>query len=194
MSGRGNNIHMYTYDYFIKQFQDAKLYSSNQIEAIDDELFSLSPQPGKWCIGEIVEHLNLTAEVYLPSIKKSIDSADDELKFGGEPFQLGFFMKKFYHYVSPEYSGKVPTNKNFQPAKVENLSRNEIQQKFSSIQDEFLHLVRKAQVEQIALDKVTMRNPIIKLLKMDTNAAFAIMEAHQRRHFSQIKDIILSHS
>jgi len=194
MNGKEIKFLMYTYDYYIKQFQDAKLFLSNHIETIDDELFALSPASGKWCIGEIIEHLNLTADIYIPAIQRSIENVKEDMKLGGEPFKLGFLMRRFKHYVSPEYNGKLPTNKNFTPFEVTTSDRNKIQDKFQNTQDEFIQLVRKAQVEQITLDKVRMNNPIIKLLKMDANAAFAIMETHQRRHFSQIKEIISAHS
>ncbi len=178
---------MYTYDYYIRQFQDAKTFIKKLDQKIDNPQFSTSPQTGKWCVGELIQHLNLTAEVYLPVLTKAIEQAPDTLKYGGEPFKLGFFMRRFLDLVKPEAKRKIPTYSKLKPTPLEGMDREQIVQNFLSIQDEILELLKKSQIEHLVLDKLKFKNPEFPLVPMDANAAFAILEAHQRRHFDQMR-------
>jgi hypothetical protein len=177
---------MYTYDYYIRQFQDAKSFIKKIDQETSDEVFLTAPAPDKWCSAELIQHLNLTAEVYLPTLTRCIEHAPDTLKYGGEPFKLGFLMRRFLGMVKPETKRKMPTYGKLKPGPKLDLDRKQIVQSFLAIQDEMIELVRKSQREHLVLDKLKFKNPEIPFLPMDANAAFAILEAHQRRHFDQI--------
>ena len=182
---------MYTYDYYITQFTEAKIFVQNKVQPLSEELFTTSPGPERWCIAEIIMHLNKTAEVYTPIIKEGIDNAPDSKKYNGEPFKIGFLMKKFVHIVGPENQKLTPTIPQFLPVKdTKEFDREKIINEFMEAQNQFIELVSKSKVEHLVLNKLKVRNPIYSAIRMDVNACLAIMEAHQRRHFAQIEELL----
>lgn len=53
-----------------------------------------------------------------------------------------------------------------------------------------LDLLNIAEDEQWDLNEIKGRNPVIKLTKMTLTEFIVYMEAHQRRHFQQIENIL----
>lgn len=182
---------MYTYDYYITQFTEAKIFVQNKVQPLSTELFTISPGPDRWCIAEIMLHLSRTAEVYTPVIKTAIETAPDSKKYYGEPFKIGFLMKKFVHIVSPENQKLTPTLPIFYPTKDgEKFNKEAILKEFTDSQNLLIELVSKSKVEHLVLNKLKVRNPVYNAIRMDVNACLAILEAHQRRHFAQIEALL----
>ena len=182
---------MYTYDYYITQFTEAKIFVQNKVEPLSQDLFTTSPGPEKWCTAEIMMHLSRTSQVYIPVIEAAINEAPDKKKYYGEPFKVGFLMKKFIHIVGPENEKLTPTLPAFVPTKDgDRFDKAHILKEFTDIQNQLIELVSKSKIEHLVLDKLKVKNPIYSIIRMDVNACLAIIEAHQRRHFGQIEALL----
>ncbi|MBD3616481.1 MAG: DinB family protein [Gracilimonas sp.] len=179
----------YTYDYLIQAFQQAKATAENLTSDLDEEVFLRRPAKDKWCIGEILSHLVQTGREYLPQIKKGLNKPDFELKKGADPFIPGFLFRWFIHQVSPENKKKLPTVKSFQPEQTTSIDRHKVLQDFLQLQNEFIIILKKSKLEGLDLGRIKTRNPVIKFVPMSLIACFGITEAHQRRHFEQMRDL-----
>ena len=179
----------YTYNYLITAFEQAKLTAENLISGTDEDVFLKKPTEDKWCMGEILSHLVQTGNEYLPQIKKGLNKSDEDLAKGGEPFTPNFLFRWFIYFVSPEYKKPVPTVKPFEPVSAVNIDKQNVLNDFLKLQDEFIHILKKAKLEQLNLDRIKTRNPIVKFVPMSLTACFAIQEAHQRRHFGQMQEL-----
>lgn len=179
----------YTYDYFLDAFEQAKETATQLTKSVSEDVFLEKPHTDKWCMGEILDHLVQAGNEYLPQIKKGLDKPDDQLAKRGEPFTPNFFLRQFVKIVSPDYKKAVPTVKSFKPKQATDIDQEKVLADFINLQDEFITIMKRAKLEQLNLDRTKTRNPIVKLVPMSLTACFAIQEAHQRRHFEQMREL-----
>lgn len=177
----------YTYDYFLEAFNEAKKTATNLTESVSDEIFRQKPSEDKWCMGEILSHLVQAGNEYLPQIEEALDKPDDKLAKGKEPFTPNFFMRWFIGQVSPENRRKLPTVSSFEPIRSADLNISKTLADFVQLQDNFIHMLKRAKLEGWDLDRIKARNPIIKIVPMSLTACFGVADAHQRRHFEQMR-------
>lgn len=179
----------YTYDYFLTAFEQAKNTASELTESVSENVYLKKPTEDKWCMGEILSHLVQAGNEYLPQIQKGLSKPNDQLEIGGEPFTPNYFFRWFIKIVSPEYKREVPTVKPFEPKQADKIDKEMVLADFITLQDELISLLKRCKLEQLNLDRIKTRNPIVKLVPMSLTACFAIQEAHQRRHFAQMRDL-----
>ena len=179
----------YTYDYLLSVFSQAKDTAEELVQSVDEEVFKRKPASDKWCMGEILNHLTQAGNEYLPQIKKGLDKPDEDLPKSSGPFTPNFLIRWFIGQVSPENQRKLPTVDAFRPVQAPEMDKKEILDGFIKIQDEFIHILKKAKLEQLDLDRIKTKNPIVKFVPMSLLACFAIQEAHQRRHFEQMRTL-----
>ncbi len=179
----------YTYDYFLEAFNQAKQTAEKLTESVSQDLFIQKPSENKWSMGEILSHLVQAGNEYLPQIEKALNKSDDKLAKGSPPFTPNFVFRWFIGQVSPENLRKLPTVSSFEPIPSQELDPNSVLTDFLKLQDEFIHIIKRAKLEGLDLDHIKTWNPIVKIIPMSLTACFGVQEAHQRRHFEQIRDL-----
>lgn len=179
----------YTYDYFLKAFEDAKATATSLITLTDDQILKLKPDENSWSMIEILNHLVQAGNEYNPQIKKALDKNDDKLAKGRDPFTPGFIFQWFIRQVSPENHRKLPTVPSFEPSEVSVMEVEKTLSDFLKLQDSFIHTVKRAKLEGLDLNRIKARNPIINIIPMSLTACFGVAEAHQRRHFEQMREL-----
>lgn len=179
----------YTYDYFLKAFEDAKTTASSLIISTDAQILNQKPNEDSWSMVEILNHLVQAGNEYLPQIKKALEKKDDRLAKGSGPFSPGIVFRWFIGQVSPENPRKLPTVPSFKPEEVSDLDSNKTLLDFIKLQDAFIHITKKAKLEALDLDRIKARNPLLKIIPMSLTACFGVAEAHQRRHFEQMRKL-----
>lgn len=181
---------MYSNQFFKQSFGSAKTTLTEILKDVDDDLFVSLPTNGGWCIGEVVSHINKTTDLYLRQMEGGINRPVDTLPKGTASYSLPWHMRKFVKVVSPEYRPRVRTFPVFFPEKKADMDRALLIDHFNKNMDRFIAIVEKAESEDLNLDKIKVRNPVVRMLKMSLSASLAIHEAHTRRHFEQIKQLI----
>ncbi len=181
---------MYTNEYYTEAFTSAKQTLNKFSDEIDHEVFNSSPAENKWSIGEIIDHLITVDSDYLGVIEPKIQGDTAHLPKGSGPFKHPFYIRWFIKIVSPEYGRPIPTISQFEPQTSGNLDKETLIQKLQDIQDRYLAIIEKAQKENLDLGKIKVSNPAYSFLKMSVSACLAVNEAHQRRHFQQIENIL----
>ncbi len=185
----------YTYDYFLKAFDEAKVTATNMVSETDNQMLTKKPDKESWSMIEILNHLVQAGNEYLPQIKKALDKDDAKLTKGSEPFTPGIFFRWFIGQVSPENPRKLPTVSSFKPVNISKLDIENTLTDFLALQDAFIHILKRAKLEGLDLNRIKAKNPIIKIIPMSLTACFGVADAHQRRHFDQmriLKDTFLS--
>ncbi|MGB0345832.1 MAG: DinB family protein [Balneolaceae bacterium] len=181
---------MYTNKNFIEGFQKAKDDLEDILRTVDDDLFVSQPVDGGWGIGEVVSHINKVTDLYLNQMEPGLNQPMDKLSKGSGPYSLPWTMRQFVKVVSPDYKPKIGTFPVFYPDKKIDLDRNKLVSRFNNNMDRFISVAQKAEDEDLNLDKIKVRNPVVKFLKMSLSACLAIHEAHTQRHLGQIKRLI----
>lgn len=183
---------MYTNEYFRTQFSSNTETLSSLLRDVDQTLINTVPAPEKWCMGEIVDHLLITGGRYAEVLEIKLNEPPDTLKKGSGPYSHPFLMRKFINIVSPEYQRAMPTIKPFEPHDHKNFDKDSLLKQFETLNNRFLTMIDLADDHQLDLEKIKVGNPIYPIWKMPVSGCFALNEAHQRRHFGQIKRVLES--
>jgi len=183
---------MYTNDYYLNAFTSAKEKISKLTSELDTHDFNKSPQEGKWSTAEIIDHLITVDSDYLDVLEAKINTDTAHLPKGSGTYKHPFYIRWFIKVVSPEYSRPVPTISQFEPESTGNLDKEVLVQQLLDIQDRYITLIEKADKENLDLGKIKVSNPAYSFLKMSVSACLDVNEAHQRRHFQQIENILNS--
>lgn len=179
----------YTYNYFLKAFEDAKSTADLIISETELRVLKQKPSDDAWSMIEILNHLVQAGNEYLPQINKAFEKDDEKLAKGSEPFSPGLFFRWFIGQVSPENRRKLPTVPSFEPDALSDLNVEKTLLDFLKIQDSFIHNLKRAKLEGLDLDRIKTRNPILKIIPMSLTACFGVADAHQRRHFDQMREL-----
>ncbi len=181
---------MYTNEFYREGFTKAKSTLASLVEDLDAKQFSTRPSAEAWCAGEIVSHLINAGNLYLGVMDARLKNGVNTLAKGMGPYKHPWHLRLFINMVSPQSERKIKTIPPFEPVDVEELDKETLLSAFNELQDHFLELVDIADTNQVDLAKVKVSNPVYAFIKMNLSSCFAIMEAHQRRHFQQIERTI----
>ena len=179
----------YTYNYLIEAFEDAKATASSLIFDSDKQTLKQKSDEASWSMIEILNHLVQAGNEYLSQINTALDKNEDKLSKGTEPFSPSFMFRWFIKQVSPENTRKLPTVPSFEPKELSELDIDQTLSDFIKLQDSYIHILKRAKLEGLDLDHIHARNPILKFVPMSLTACFGVTEAHQRRHFEQMRKL-----
>lgn len=179
----------YTYDYFIDSFTTAKEIATDLSHNTDTDVFFAKPSPGKWSMAEILSHLNQAGNQYFDQIENRLSDKEKSFPSGKEPFTPNAFIRYFIKMVSPENQKPLPTVPSFKPKISQEEQSQKILDDFLTLQDSILGTLNRCKEEKLDLDKIMTWNPIIKIIPMSLTACYGVTEAHQRRHFGQMKSL-----
>lgn len=179
----------YTYDDLITSFTDARERAKELIEDFPADHINTKPEPGKWSALEIMSHLVQTGNEYRRQIQTLFDNSQADMPRGSEPFEPNIFMRWFIRQVSPQNTRALPTVKLFEPLASSKLDKDQVLNDFRELQDHAIKIITKCKEEELDPDRISIRNPIVKLVPMSLTACYGVMSAHQKRHFEQIEKL-----
>jgi len=151
------------------------------VAPLTEDQFNWSPAPGAWSIAQCIDHLNVTARVYLPRLDEGIAEAVRRGLYGEGPFTHDLIGRLFVGTTEPPARIKMKTPASFQPP--QRRSRSEIMAAFRAYQVQFVDRLRQA--SGLDLRRAKVHSPISPWIKMSLNSGFALMAAHERRHLWQ---------
>ena len=142
-----------------------------------------TPGPGEWSIGQCLDHLCVSSEVYLPAISTSLQGSRLAPVAEVTPGWFGrFFIRT---YIEPS----ARTRRARAPKKIVPQAHVEpsVLQRFIRNNDETRALVLRA--GQYDVNRIRFRNPFIPLLRFTVGTGLEILSRHQRRHLLQAERI-----
>ena len=154
--------------------------------ALTDGQFNWQPRPGAWSVAQCIEHLNVTARLYLPSLDEGIADAIRRGQYGEGPFQYNWLGRKFVQ------SQELPVKRKFKAAKVflppPSRPRQESMAAFRAYQVQFIDRLRQA--NGLDLSRARVKSPAVSWLRMPLGSGFALMVTHERRHLWQAGQVV----
>ena len=153
------------------------------VAGLAPERLNWQPSPASWSIGQCLEHLCITGEVYLPPIMAALD---DPPSATVEEITPGWFARWFIKsYIAPS----PQTRKASAPKKIAPSSRVEL-----AVLDRFLRgneatrqLIRKA--ENVDVNRIRFQNPFIPVIRFTVGTGFEIIARHEDRHLLQAERV-----
>jgi hypothetical protein len=172
-------------DAFRVEFERLADDADGLVAGLSDEQFTWRPQPGAWCVAECIEHLNVTARLYLPRLDEGIADAIRRGLYTEGPFHYNLIGRLVVRTMEPPAKFKVKAPQSFRP--LPNRTRQEIMAAFRAYQVQFIDRLRQA--NGLDLARARAASPASSWLRIPLGSAFALMGAHERRHLWQARQV-----
>ncbi|HEV8395231.1 MAG TPA: DinB family protein [Vicinamibacterales bacterium] len=174
---------------FRAQFEVLSADAGALVTPLSDAQFTWSPSPDVWSVGQCIEHLNMTARAYLPSLDEGIASAIRGGVYGSGPFAYNVLGRLMVRSMEPPPFWRFKAPVIFAPpAPQAQRTRSEIMAGFRGYQVQYIDRLRQA--NGVDLGKAKVVSPANRLLHLSLGSGFALQIAHERRHLWQAKQLL----
>lgn len=171
---------------FFEQFEAIQVWADKLKSDLTEEKFNQKPASGGWSVGECLQHINITAEQYIPRIDICINIAREKKLFTDEKFKARFIQNKLISSLEPPYKRKIKTFKAFEPAS--ELEMHATFDSFKKFNDQIINFVNES--NGINLRKAVLVSPVSKLVRLKLGEAYLLLATHTRRHLWQAEQVI----
>jgi len=168
---------------FNSVFDDKK----NKLLNISDEKFNYKISPNKWSIAQIIEHLVISNNLYLPRIKNAMEKKEKSENENTE-FRNSLLGKIIFATMKPESKITFKAPKIFLPSQ-NNLEKS-IVEKYLSQKKEIITAINEA--GSFNISKIKVSSPATKLLRLNLGEILLLTYIHNKRHAIQIENILNS--
>jgi len=167
----------------IAGLNDADRRASALARGLSAAQLNWKPSPHQWSIGQCLDHLLVSSEVYLPPISRALDgrasSPVDEIT----PGLVGrFFIRTFIEPSTQRLRGRAPGK--IRPAKD---VAPDILDRFLRSNDLARALVRRASAYDV--NRIRFVNPFVPLLRFNVATGIEVLWRHQHRHLLQAERV-----
>lgn len=164
----------------------ANIQSAESLTAdLSAEQFNWRPQPGKWSIGQNLDHLNVIYTQDLETIAASIAAARAKGILGNGPFRYGWLSTWFVKSMEPPPKRKFRAPKFYVPSP--DVDRAKTIADYRRNTARLTELIQNADGLDLARAKTPMVMP--KWAKMPLGARLALLTTHDRRHLWQAEQV-----
>ena len=155
------------------------------VKPLTPEQLNWKPAPEKWSVGQCVEHLAISAELYLGPIADALAAPPSGSVDEITPGWFGRWFIRNYIAPSPQ-TKRARAPKQIAPV----LSRVEpaILERFLNGNREMRALVTRAAGYDV--NRVRFKNPFIPLIRFTVGTGFEITSKHEDRHLLQAERVV----
>jgi hypothetical protein len=172
-------------EHFRGQFEQLATEADTLAGPLSKEQFNWHPAPGAWSVAECIDHLNVTARLYLPMLDEGIAEAIRRGLYAPGPFHYNWFNRFVARSMEPPARIRTKAPKAFQPPP--DRPRQDVMAAFRAYQVQFVDRLRQA--NGLDLIRARVRSPIITWWRMPLGTALAFTTAHERRHLWQARRV-----
>ncbi len=166
----------------------AELDTSDQqakelVTGLTPEQLNWQAQPGTWSVGQCLEHLCITNEVYLPAISVSLR---DKPVSPVQDITLGWFARWFItSFIEPS----PKTKRARAPRKIVPGARVEtsVLERFLRSNQAARELIRQA--GDYDVNRIRFKNPLLSVLRFTVGTGLQIVSRHEQRHLLQAERV-----
>ena len=172
-------------DQFRRQFEQISAEGDALVASLSDTQFTWQRTPEVWSVAQCIEHLNVTARLYLPKLDEGIGEAIRRGLYGEGPFKYLWIGRLMVRTTKPPPRLRMRAPKVFHPPPAR--SRHDIMAAFRAYQVQYIDRLRQANGLDLARAKVS--SPAASWIRMSLGSGFELMVAHEQRHLWQAKRI-----
>ena len=175
-------------DAFRVEFERLSMDADRLVAPLSETQFNWQPAPGAWSVAECLEHLNVTARLYLPRLDEGIADAIRRGLYADGPFAYNWIGRLAVRTMEPPARLRLRAPATFQPAP--RRARHEIMAAFRAYQVQYIDRLRQA--NGLDLTRARVSSPASKWIRLPLGSGFALMAAHERRHLWQARRVTSS--
>lgn len=167
----------------ISELHDADQRMKSLADTLTLEQLNWQANPNSWSIGQCIEHLWRTNEVYLPPIAKALE---DKIPNVAKEITPGWPSRWFIsNIIEPSPNGRRTSA----PKKIVPTSHvdSEILNHFLQSNQTLRDLIARASAYDV--NRIRFKNPFIAGLRFTIGTGFLIICSHQRRHLLQMERV-----
>jgi DinB superfamily len=169
-----------------RQFGATKQEGADLTRDLTDEQINWQPGPGRWSIGQCLEHLAVSSDAALPAIDHAIAHARERGWHADGPVHYGWFTRWMIASMEPPPRRRMKTFRIFDPPH-ETLTRVQALDALNASRDRLLERVRQAQ--GLSLKRPIVVSPVTRLFRLPLGGYLAFLAAHDRRHLWQARQV-----
>jgi hypothetical protein len=153
--------------------------------SLSESQFNWKPSAEVWSVGECINHLIVTNELYLVKIEKLITlvTENTETDF---PYSQSYMGKLIAKGVDPANVRKTKTFKVFLSEKSK-VGKSVIE-KYAASSEKLIGLVSKMQ--NLDLKKIKLSSPVNMLIRLNLGDPLIIIPMHDERHINQAERLM----
>lgn len=170
-------------DRIIAEFNAADLRAAAVAKSLTVEQLNWRSDPGKWSVGQCLDHLRVANEVYIPPMTKALEGRPHGVATELTPGWFGrWFIKS---YIEPS----AVTKKGKAPSKIVPIATVDatILDRFLASNDDARALVERA--SQYDVNRIRFQNPFVPVIWFTVATGLEVLWRHQRRHLLQAERI-----
>jgi DinB superfamily len=167
------------------QFEQLSADVDALVDSLRDEQFHWRPAPGVWSIAECLDHLNVTARMYLPKFDEGIAEAVRLGAYRDGPFRYSWVGRIFLRTSEPPARLRMKAPGMFLPRP--GRPRPEVMATHREHQVQLIDRLNGA--NGLDLSRARVASPVSKWLGFSLCAGFALIAAHERRHLWQARKL-----
>src|ERR1051325_8094792 len=167
------------------QFEQISAEADALVTRLTDPQFNWRPASEAWSVAECIEHLNVTARMYLPKLDQAIADAIRRGRYGEGPVRYSWLGRWLVKVQGPPAKIRFKAPKAFHPGPTR--SRSEIMAAFRAYQVQYIDRLRQA--NGLDLSRAGVSSPAAAWLRFSLGSGFELMAAHERRHLWQARRV-----
>lgn len=172
---------------------DAQIARARAIAELPAERLLHRPDPAKWNVLDVFEHMVLSSGVYLQGLEHVFATRAADLP-ASLTFTPGLLGDYFTRAMLPKADGRLPlrmpTTRRFDPARNTGSDSGSIL-RFVAMCEGLIRLLNRAPATD--LNRMRIVSTLGPLVQLRAGDAFRFPIAHQQRHFMQIERLLAHH-
>jgi hypothetical protein len=158
-----------------------------RFRTLSDDQLNRRPAPGKWSIGQCLEHLNITGGLVLPTMARKLREAQQSGSKPAETVKSGFIGRKLIVAMQTPASEK-PLKSPQQYAPSGSRLPRTVVEVFGRQLDELTNMVEQAR--KVNANAIRIPNPVIPLLYLRLTDQLELLVVHLKRHVLQAERVL----
>lgn len=163
------------------------LLQCTALQNTNQPLLTQQPQPGKWSVAQVLEHLNIYARYYITAIEEKL-----HLNQSGpnQNFTPGWLGNYFTNLMKPTEEKNIKSKMKSPANAVPSAQPDALAMlnEFINHQHHLLNLLQIARTANLDYNRIPIS--LTKLIKLKLGDTFRFFIAHEQRHFLQIENTL----
>jgi hypothetical protein len=164
----------------------AIILQTSALQQLRPQQLQQIPQPGKWSVAQVLEHLNIYSRYYITAIEKKLHLNQTGPNKNFIPGWLGNYFTRLMQPSEGVITKKMKSPKNAIPSPQPNGIK--MLEEFIAHQHHLLNLLQIA--KNANLDYIRIPISLTKLITLKLGDTFRFVVAHEQRHCIQIKNAV----